>query len=60
MNELILRKYAKLAVCSGVNVQKGQLLIINASVFDHTFAEYCVEESYKAGAGEVIVLKVSK
>lgn len=55
MNELILRKYAKLAVCSGVNVQKGQLLIINASVFDHTFAEYCVEEAYKAGAGEVIV-----
>ena len=55
MNELILRKYAKLAVCSGVNVQKGQLLIINASVFDHKFAEYCVEEAYKAGAGEVIV-----
>lgn len=55
MNELILRKYAKLAVCSGVNVKKGQLLIINASVFDHKFAEYCVEEAYKAGAGEVIV-----
>lgn len=55
MNENILRKYAKLAVCSGVNVQKGQLLIINASVFDAKFAEYCVEEAYKAGADEVIV-----
>ena len=55
MNETILRKYAALAVRSGVNVQKDQLLIINASVTNHKFVEYCVEEAYKAGAGEVIV-----
>lgn len=55
MEEAILRKYARLAVCSGANVQKGQLLIINASVRDALFAELCVEEAYKAGAGKVDV-----
>ncbi|UPU39795.1 aminopeptidase [Erysipelothrix sp. Poltava] len=28
MNDL-LKKYAKLAVCSGVNVQKGQTVLVN-------------------------------
>lgn len=55
MNENILRKYASLAVRKGANVQKGQLLVINASVFDAKFVEYCVEEAYKAGAGAVSV-----
>ena len=55
MNENILRKYASLAVRKGANVQKGQLLVINASVFDARFVEYCVEEAYKAGAGAVSV-----
>ena len=55
MNEELLRKYARLAVRSGVNVQPGQLLIINAPVKDHQFVEYCVEEAYKAGADEVDV-----
>ncbi|MBE6104082.1 MAG: aminopeptidase, partial [Erysipelotrichaceae bacterium] len=41
MNENILRKYASLAVRKGANVQKGQLLVINASVFDARFVEYC-------------------
>ena len=55
MDESILRKYAKLAVCSGVNVQKNQPLVINASVRDADFVEYCVEEAYKAGASQVSV-----
>ncbi len=55
MNESILRKYAKLAVRSGVNVQKGQPLVITASVRDADFTEYCVEEAYKAGASVVNV-----
>ena len=55
MEEAIIRKYAKLAVCSGANVQKGQLLVITASVHDAAFAEYCAEEAYKAGAGKVAI-----
>ncbi len=55
MDGSILRKYAKLAVCSGVNVQKDQPLVINASVRDADFVEYCVEEAYKAGASQVSV-----
>ncbi|MBQ6654791.1 MAG: aminopeptidase [Erysipelotrichaceae bacterium] len=55
ISDELLRKYARLAVCSGVNVQKGQLLVISAQVRDHHFVELCVEEAYKAGAGEVTV-----
>ena len=50
MNKEILKKYARLAVRTGVNVQPGQLLVIRASVKDSEFIEYCVEEAYKAGA----------
>ena len=55
MKEELMRKYARLAVITGVNIQKGQPLVITSSVTDHVFAEYCVEEAYKAGASEVTV-----
>ena len=55
VNENVLRKYAQLAVKMGVNVQKGQLLVIKADVRDYKFVNLCVEEAYKAGAGEVSV-----
>lgn len=48
-----LRKYARLAVRMGVGVQKGQLLVLNASVDCAYFARLCAEEAYTAGAGEV-------
>ena len=55
MTEEILRKYARLAVVSGSNVQPGQLLVIRASVRDWQFIEYCVQEAYNAGAKAVMV-----
>lgn len=55
VSENQLKKYARLAVKMGVNVQEGQLLVIGADVRDHKFAELCVEEAYKAGAGKVVV-----
>ena len=55
LSDNLLRKYAKLAVKAGVNVQKGQPLVISASVYDAKFVEYCVEEAYKLGAKEVSV-----
>ena len=50
-----LQKYAKLAIRKGVNLQKGQTLIINTSVEALDMTRACVEEAYQAGAKEVIV-----
>lgn len=55
MNETILKKYAKLAVEVGVNVQENQTLVINAPVAAAEFARACVEAAYEAKAGYVFV-----
>lgn len=55
VSENVLRKYAELAVKMGVNVQKGQMLVIQSDVRNHEFVSLCVEEAYKAGASEVSV-----
>ncbi len=55
VSEKMRRKYARLAVRRGVNIQKGQMLIIRASVEIRDFVKLCVEEAYAAGAGMVDV-----
>ena len=55
VNEKVLRKYAELAVKMGVNVQKGQMLVITSDVKNHEFVNLCVEEGYKAGASQVTI-----
>ena len=55
MKKSVLREYAKLIVRNGVNVQKGQDVIINANVDDAYFVKYVVEEAYKAKARSVSV-----
>ena len=55
-NEGLLKKYASLALRTGINIEKGQLLVIRASVKDHEFVELCVKEAYEAGAGKVSVV----
>lgn len=55
-NEGLLKKYASLAIRTGINIEKGQLLVIRASVKDHEFVELCVKETYEAGAGKVSVV----
>ena len=55
MNHSILREYAKLIVRCGVNVQKGQEIIINAGLDQPEFVAMVAEEGYKAGAGKVTV-----
>ena len=55
VSEKVLRKYAELAVKMGANVQKGQMLVISSDVRNHEFVNMCVEEGYKAGAGQVAV-----
>lgn len=54
MNE-ILQEYALLAVEKGVNIQKGQLLVINCPVEHYEFARLCANEAYKKGAGQVMI-----
>jgi aminopeptidase len=55
ISQKALQKYAELAVRTGVQVQKGQLLVISSSVDCAYFTRMCVAEAYKAGAGEVLV-----
>ncbi len=55
-SEKVLKSYARLAVVSGANIQKGQLLIITSPIEAHEFARLCQNEAYLAGAGEVRIL----
>ena len=55
MKKTTIRQYAKLIAVKGVNVQKGQEVIINASVENPEFVKVLVEECYKAGASKVTV-----
>ncbi len=50
-----IKQYAELIVKSGVNVQKGQLLVISISTEFHEFAQLLTEAAFKAGAGDVHV-----
>ena len=51
-----LEKYAKLVVRTGVNVQPGQMLLVEADVEHTALARAIAEEGYAAGAGYVDVV----
>ena len=55
MKKTILREYAKLIVTCGVNVQKGQEVIIYADLDQPEFVQMVVEEAYKRKAKQVTV-----
>ena len=55
MKKTQLREYAKLIVRCGVNVQKGQDVLIFAELDQPEFVKLVVEEAYKAKAKKVIV-----
>jgi aminopeptidase len=55
MKKSILRKYANLLVCKGINVQPGQYVEILASLDQPEFVQMCVEEAYKRKAALVQV-----
>ncbi|WAA09002.1 aminopeptidase [Fervidibacillus albus] len=50
-----LEKYAELAVKVGVNVQKGQTLVINAHLHDAPFVRFITKKAYETGAKHVYV-----
>ncbi len=55
MKKTVLRSYAKLIACAGVNIEKGQEVIILAGLDQPEFVKMVVEECYRAGAGKVTV-----
>jgi aminopeptidase len=50
-----LEKYAELAVKVGVNIQKGQTLVVNATLDAAEFVRLVVKSAYETGAKNVIV-----
>ncbi len=55
MKKSVLRAYARLIAVSGVNVQKGQEVVIQCELDQPEFVKTLVEECYRAGAKKVIV-----
>ena len=51
----VLRNYARLIARTGVNIQKGQDVIIRCDLDQPKFVELLVDECYKAGARKVKV-----
>ncbi len=55
MKKTVLREYARLIARAGVNVQKGQEVIVRAGLDQPEFVAMVVEELYKAKARKVTV-----
>jgi len=55
MKKTMLRKYARLIAVSGVNVQKGQEVFIEAGLDQPEFVQMVVEACYRQGASRVVV-----
>jgi len=55
MNRIVLEKYARLAVRTGINIQPGQTVVINAPLECAEFARIAAETAYREGAGDVVI-----
>jgi aminopeptidase len=55
MKDELLRKYAELAVKTGVNIQKDQLLVISSPIECAPFTRLAAEIAYEVGAKDVII-----
>lgn len=55
MKKTVLKKYAELIVKKGVNIQKGQEVIVYADLDQPEFVSMVVDSAYKAGASKVSV-----
>ena len=55
MKKSVLKKYAKLIVVVGANIQKGQDVLVYAGVEQEELVSYIVEECYKSKANNVEV-----
>ncbi|MCB0726854.1 MAG: aminopeptidase [Ignavibacteriae bacterium] len=59
MNEEYIKKYCELIIKVGVNLYKGQSLMIGSSVQNSDFALELADTAYKAGAKHVELLYIS-
>ena len=57
MNEKMIRKYANMLATVGINVQKGQKVLVEACIEGYAFANIFAQECYKEGA-EVHIKRV--
>lgn len=55
MKKTVLKDYARLIVRCGINVEKGQEVLIYADLDQPEFVKLVVEECYRAGASKVTV-----
>ena len=55
MKKSVLKQYARLIVRKGVNLQKGQTVVVRAQPDQPDFVYMVVEEAYRAGASRVFV-----
>lgn len=55
MKKSVMQKYAKLIARKGINVLKGQEVMVYAGLDQPEFVKMVVEECYRAGASKVIV-----
>ena len=55
MEQKMLRKYAEMAVKTGINIQPNQTLVIRCPIHGADFARECAKVAYDAGAKEAVV-----
>lgn len=55
MNDLILEKYAKLVIKTGINIQKNQTLVIASPLECAPFARIMSKVAYQEGARDVVI-----
>ena len=55
VSKLLLQKYAKLAVKVGINIQKGQMLVVNSPVACYELTREIARSAYEEGASYVMV-----
>ena len=55
MEQKMLRKYAEMAVKTGINIQPNQTLVIRCPIHGAEFARECALVAYEAGAKEAVV-----
>lgn len=55
MNNTMIRKYARMLATVGLNIQKGQKVLVEACIEGYEFATIFANECYQVGASEVLI-----
>lgn len=55
MEEKMIRKYAYMIARVGLNIQKGQKVLVESCIEGYEFANIFMEEAYKLGASDVVI-----